>query len=246
MDEEDGHFDFHHRRFVFLVGFFGVVLLVVVEHAFEVGVVEGFDVLLPGFGVFHPEGECLGGEEFVGAFHLEVAGVLAVLLLLGVVGEFAGDATEVGQVEDDQLLDELRSVLSERPGDGTAPVVADDDGLLAAQVLDDGDDVADEELHLIVFAAFGFVAEVVATLIDGDAVEVAGEGGHLAAPGVPEVREAVDEEDEGFGFVAEGGVVDFDAIGIGVVVLDLGVEVLGVKKHEEGEEHGELVLSAES
>ena len=115
----------------------------------------------------------------------------------------------MGKIQDDELADELRRVHRQAPCDHAAPVVADDDGVALPEVLDDGDDVADEQLHVVVGDAGGLVAVVVATLIDGHDLEAVGEAGHLMPPAVPEIREAVNHHDQRAG--AHGRVVDFHA-----------------------------------
>ena len=70
------------------------------------------------------------------------------------------------QVEDDQALDHLRHVHRELPGDDAAPVVADDDRLLLAEVLDHRDHIADQQADVVVLDARRLVAQVVAALID--------------------------------------------------------------------------------
>src|ERR1700748_1215624 len=47
---------------------------------------------------------------------------------------------------------------------------------------------------------------------------MAAQGIHLLAPGVPEVREAVDHNDQRT--LAQGDIVNFDAAGIGIVMFD--------------------------
>ena len=98
-----------------------------------------------------------------------------------------------------------------------APVVADDDRLLLAEVLDDRDHVADEQAHVVVLDAGRLVAEVVAALIDRHHLETIRQPFHLAAPRVPVVGEAVDHDHERPG--AQAGVVDLHAVRVGVAVL---------------------------
>ena len=78
-------------------------------------------VVLLRFGILHPERERLRvrrpAEEDVGvagAAHLELAGVVAVRLLLLVVREFPGHAVRVQQVQDDQPLRHLGHVKRSR------------------------------------------------------------------------------------------------------------------------------------
>ena len=124
----------------------------------------------------------------------------------------------------------------ELPADGAAPVVADDDGFVAAEVFDDGGDVGYQQAHVVVFGAFGLVAQVVAAEVDGGDLVLRGEGFHLVAPGVPEIGEAVDHDDERA--LAGGDVVDLDAVRVGVAVLVLdGREGRGEEEGEDGCAH---------
>ena len=82
--------DHQHRAFdlreladgCLLVRLARVVGLVVVEHRLESRALERLDVVLPRLGVLHPEGEACSAVSLGGVGLLEVAGVLAGLLLV--------------------------------------------------------------------------------------------------------------------------------------------------------------------
>ncbi len=127
------------------------------------------------------------------------------------------------KIQDDQAVDHLRNVQRGLPCDHAAPIVADDDRLLFAQRLDDGDHVAHQQSHVVILDALGLVAQVVAALIDGDALEFIGQRLHLVAPRVPEIGKAVDHDDQRA--AAEARVMNLDAVGIGITVFHAGFDV---------------------
>jgi hypothetical protein len=77
-----------------------------------------------------------------------------------------------------------------------------------------------QQSHVVILYAFGFIREVVAALVNRHHVVIRRERGHLVAERVPEIREAVDHYDEWVVLIAERGVVNFHAAGIGVAVFD--------------------------
>src|SRR2546421_407962 len=80
-------------------------------------------------------------------------------------------------------------------------------------MLDHGNYIAHQQTRIVVLHAFGLVAQVVAALVDGDALILVCKAFHLAPPGVPEIGEAVDHHDKRP--TADGGVMDLDPVGIG-------------------------------
>ena len=103
------------------------------------------------------------------------------------------------------------------PTDPAARVVADERRLLLPEVFDDGLDIADELVECVVLHPLGLIAQVEAALIDGHDLEMLGERRNLVAPGVPEIGNAVDEDDERTAPL--GDVVNLDAAGIREAVL---------------------------
>ena len=168
---------------------------------------------------------------------LEVPGILAVFLLVGIVGQLPRQPPGVGEVEYDQLVTGLRIPHREVPGDGATPIMADDGGLLLLEMPDDRPHISDEMFHLVALHAGGFVAAVVASHVDGDNLVAIAERLHLVAPGIPIIRKAVDHDHEGS--LSEGGVVDLDSGGVGVAVLHPAQEVFGTGGGacEQGQEH---------
>ena len=85
--------------------------------------------------------------------------------------------------------------------------------------------------HVVIFDAFGLVAQVVAALIDGDALKLVRKRRHLVAPRVPEIRKPVDHHDQRT--LAEARVVNLHAVGIGVSVGDAGLDIGRVRDRRE-------------
>lgn len=84
-----------------------------------------------------------------------------------------------------------------RPGDARAPVVTDEEGALLAAGADEVSNVFHQGAGAVRGDGFGLAGEVVAAHVgDDDAVACLRERGYLAAPGVPEFGEAVEEDDE--------------------------------------------------
>jgi hypothetical protein len=82
--------------------------------------------------------------------------------------------------------------------DDGSPVVADDSGLLRPELVDECDDVADEVEYRILVDRIGAVGGAVAALVRRDyAVSSSRERVNLVPPGVPGLRPAVQEQDEG-------------------------------------------------
>ena len=94
-------------------------------------------------------------------------------------------------------------------------------------MLDDRDHVADQLVGLVVFDALGLTAQVVAALVDRHDMEVFRELGHLGAPGIPEVGEAVDHDDQRILFAAQADIVNLDPAGIDKSVFGTGQETRG-------------------
>ena len=81
------------------------------------------------------------------------------------------EAARMRQVEDDQPVGHLRMRHGEGPGDDAAPVVADDDRLLAPEVRITAATSPTSMAHVVVLDALGLVAQVVAAQVDGDDLE---------------------------------------------------------------------------
>jgi hypothetical protein len=107
----------------------------------------------------------------------------------GLLASSRSSPLRVRQVEHHQPVG--LSVVShgERPGDQAAPVVADQDGLVAFEVFEHRLDILDQFVQGIVLDSPGLVALVVAALVDGHGLEVLRQGGQLLTPGVPVVGE---------------------------------------------------------
>src|SRR5205809_452675 len=97
------------------------------------------------------------------ALLLEVACVLAVLLLLWIMRQLTSQATWMGQIEDNQAFCHRWQVHRELPGDRSTPIVTDNNGFVSPKVTNDGLHVSQQVFHRIVLATFRFVAQIVAT-----------------------------------------------------------------------------------
>ena len=101
-----------------------------------------------------------------------------------------------GAVEDRQPLDQFRVSHGQPPRDDAAPVVPDHARLLHAERSDDGCGVVGEPVDGIVRNPRWLVAGVVAALVEGDdVVSGVGERADLVPPAVPELGEAVEQQD---------------------------------------------------
>ena len=99
-------------------------------------------------------------------------------------------------VQHHEALGRLRLPRGEGPGHRAAPVVADDDRALPPEVADEPQHVGRQQLELVAGHAFRLVALTVAAQVRRDDLEALGQGRDLAPPGVPELREAVQQHDE--------------------------------------------------
>ena len=87
-----------------------------------------------------------------------------------------------------------------RPGDEAAPVVADEDGALDVERVEQGDQIAGELGEAVCLDRRRGAAAAVAALVGSDGAEArAGDRLELMAPAEGEVGEAVAEDDRGAG-----------------------------------------------
>ncbi len=85
------------------------------------------------------------------------------------------------QVQNDEPIRSLWMEHGKAPGDGAAPIVADDDCLLLLEMVEHGPHVAGQFIHAIGVDSLGLIAQVVAALIDGHHLIVLRQGGDLVA-----------------------------------------------------------------
>ena len=93
-------------------------------------------------------------------------------MLLGVSRQLADQPARVRQVEHDQPIGQLGVGHGESPGHHPAPVVAHDHRFARPEMLDHGEQIADELFGLVVLDPIRLAAQVIAPLIDGDDVKV--------------------------------------------------------------------------
>ena len=109
----------------------------------------------------------------------------------------------MGGVQDDEGIQLLRMGVGVGPGHGAAPVVADQCRPAAAQLVDDCVDIVAEVPHPVGLNPVRLVALVVAAQVDRDDVVILGQGRDLIAPGEPEIREPVEQEEERTGALVD-------------------------------------------
>ena len=164
-----------------------------------------------------------GLDQGFGAFLLKIARIFARRLLFRIVQQLAHDAARMRQVEDDQPVNELRSIQGKLPGHHAAPIMAHDNRSLFAEMLDHGDHVAHQQADVVVLYALGLVAEVIAALVNGDTLILIGQPFHLVTPCVPVIGKAVNHHDQRP--AAHGGVMNLHSIRVGVPLLDSGLKI---------------------
>ncbi len=152
--------------------------------------------------------------------------VAAGFLLHRVAGQRAGEGHGVRRVDDDQLFHVLRMHRGEGPCNGAAPVMGDEDAGFVftprLQMLDQLSQVFQQRLDAIGLNAFGLVGKIVAAQVEGDGAVIAAEFLKLAAPALPELGEAVDEQHQRRIGRPFGDAVQTDAVDRGEEVFHQG------------------------
>ena len=116
---------------------------------------------------------------------------------------------DVGHAKAGDGLAALGMMRRETPDHGAAPIMANPDGAVAAEMDEQIEHVLDAVLDRVI--AIGAVGggPAVAAHVRGDAAEAeGGEAAQLMAPAMPEFRPTVDEDDERAGFGAAGGQIE--------------------------------------
>ncbi len=121
-------------------------------------------------------------------------------------------------VEHGELARHRRPLHGDGPGDGAAPVVSDDRRIAFAEGVDQSLDVGDQLGHGVRRHAGGLLALVVAAQVGRDDAEALRQLGDLVAPGVPELGEPVQENDERT--IAVDHAVQPHAVGAHLSVLE--------------------------
>ena len=98
------------------------------------------------------------------------------------------------RIHDHQLVRGIWKARCEGPRDHPAPVVSDDDGLVLPQGVNESQYVRCERLDIV--AGLRFFGEVVASHIGSNDTEPRGEHGYLMSPRVPELRKAMQENNQ--------------------------------------------------
>ena len=131
----------------------------------------------------------------------------------------------MGHIEDDKAVCQGWKMYRELPGDGPTPVVTDDDGFVSSKMPYDGLDISYQVAHRVILPAGRFITQVVASQIQGDDLEETGQRDHLVAPGIPEVWEAMDHNDQWS--LAYTGIVDVYSVIVRIMMCDVLVDVIG-------------------
>src|SRR6476661_2521123 len=98
----------------------------------------------------------------------------------------------MGGVEDGESIDDLRMVHRGGPGDGSTPVVTDQERGFSTKLLDEIADVGGEQIDSVRLESLWLRRQVVATCIRGDHPKArCRERLDLQSPTEPELREAV-------------------------------------------------------
>ena len=127
---------------------------------------------------------------------LEVEEVPGPSQLAGVAQPLV-ELARMGRVEDGQPVDDLGMVHRERPGGGSTPVVADHERGLGAALLDEPADVGGQLVGAVGGDAVRLGRQVVAAQVGRDDAEArCRERRDLPPPAVPELREAVQQDDQ--------------------------------------------------
>jgi hypothetical protein len=101
-------------------------------------------------------------------------------------------------VEDCEPLDDLAVVHRRKPGHNSTPVMTSQEGSLATALDDQIADIPRQEINVVGRHARGLRGEVVAAHIWCDDPKASlGKGGDLVAPAVPELRKAMQQDDQG-------------------------------------------------
>ena len=91
------------------------------------------------------------------------------------------------------------------------------------QMPDDRSDISRQQAHVVVFIACRFVAEVITPLVNRNHLKIVAQAFHLMSPAVPEVREAVNHDNQRA--LSCRGVVDFCAVIVGISMFSIGPDV---------------------
>src|SRR4051794_25223782 len=155
----------------------------------------------------------------------------------------------MGRVEDGQPVDDLRVVHRKRPGNGSAPVVADHQRGLRAALLDETVNVGGELVGAVSRYAGRLRGQVVAAGVRRDDPKARrGERRDLSPPAVPELGEAVQQDDQRP--VTSLDVMQPHVAHLGVALLELSRVVehhaVGRVQNSRRRAHKCLLLSSDS
>ena len=137
------------------------------------------------------------------------------------------------RVQDGQAVDDLGVIHRQRPGDASAPVVPDHHRGLGTELADETADVVGQLVGGVVAEGAGLRRQVVAAKVRRDDAEARlDERFDLPPPAVPELREAVQQDDQ-------RPVAGFDVVQHRVADLRVAVAKLGpAVRHKPGQRIG--------
>src|SRR5215813_14237121 len=99
------------------------------------------------------------------------------------------------------------------------------DCFVFSNVADDGLHISYQVVHRVILTSVRFIAKVVAAQIERYDLEVLGQRSHLDAPGIPEVWEAMDHDNQWS--LTYIGIVDFYSVIIRIMMCHVFVDVIG-------------------
>src|ERR1700692_4506127 len=99
------------------------------------------------------------------------------------------------RVHNNQALGHLRIANSKATGERSTPVMPNNDGLILPQASNQPFDVAQETRYIIAFA--WFICVVIAAQVRGNnGISMLGQKRNLVSPRIPELREAMQEQNQ--------------------------------------------------
>src|SRR5262245_1135122 len=99
-------------------------------------------------------------------------------------------------VHHDQPLGRLRVVRREGPSHTTTPIVTDNDRLLLTKRADEAHDIGCQDVYPVMRDTRRFVTLVISPQVRNDDLEMFCQNWNLVTPGVPELGEAVKQDNE--------------------------------------------------
>ena len=139
--------------------------------------------------------------------------ILAGGALGGILDQALLEDQGMGRVDDHEALDPVRMAQRREPGDGAAPIVADQGEASDLERVGERDQVLDDPVRPVVLDVLRLVRSAEAALVRADDEMIRGQRGRDLAPGAVRFGEAVQEDDRLPAPRPAGGDVEGDAGG---------------------------------